>query len=80
MDFRILGPLEALDGDLPVALGGSKLRAVLALLLLHPNETVSSDRTSLKCERRTTEGCCAGIGCPMTASCCEGRPPWRALR
>ena len=44
MDFRILGPLEALDGDQPVALGGSKLRALLALLLLHPNETVSSDR------------------------------------
>ncbi|HET8823198.1 MAG TPA: BTAD domain-containing putative transcriptional regulator, partial [Thermoleophilaceae bacterium] len=44
MDFRILGPLEALDGGEPVALGGSKRRAVLALLLLHPNETVSSER------------------------------------
>ena len=44
MDFHILGPLEALDGGQPVALGGSKLRAVLALLLLHPNETLSSDR------------------------------------
>ena len=32
--------------------------------------------TRLKWERRTTDGCCAGIGCPMTASC-EGRPPWR---
>ena len=44
MDFRILGPLEALDGGQQVPLGGSKLRAVLALLLLHPNETLSSDR------------------------------------
>src|SRR5829696_2352220 len=44
MDFRILGPLEALDGGERVALGGSKRRAVLALLLLHPNETVGSDR------------------------------------
>ncbi len=44
MDFRILGPLEALDGGEPVALEGSKRRALLALLLLHANETLSSDR------------------------------------
>jgi predicted ATPase/class 3 adenylate cyclase/DNA-binding winged helix-turn-helix (wHTH) protein len=44
MEFRILGPLEALDGGQPVALGGGKQRSVLALLLLQPNETVSSDR------------------------------------
>ena len=44
MDFRILGPLEALDGGRPVALGGSRQRALLALLLLHANEAVGSDR------------------------------------
>ncbi len=44
MDFHILGPLEALDGGEQVTLGGSKLRAVLALLLLHRGETLSSDR------------------------------------
>jgi DNA-binding SARP family transcriptional activator/tetratricopeptide (TPR) repeat protein len=44
MDFRILGPLEAHDGDRPLALGGAKQRALLGLLLLHANETVSSDR------------------------------------
>jgi predicted ATPase/class 3 adenylate cyclase/DNA-binding winged helix-turn-helix (wHTH) protein len=44
MDFRILGPLEALDGGEPVALEGSKRRALLALLLLHPNETLGSER------------------------------------
>ena len=44
MDFRILGPLEALEGRQRVALGGSKRRAVLALLLLHANETLSTDR------------------------------------
>jgi predicted ATPase/class 3 adenylate cyclase/DNA-binding winged helix-turn-helix (wHTH) protein len=44
MDFRILGALEALDGRQRVALGGSKRRAVLALLLLHANETVGTDR------------------------------------
>ncbi len=44
MDFRILGPLEVVDGDRPLALGGTKQRALLALLLLHANEVVSSDR------------------------------------
>ncbi len=44
MDFRILGPLEVLEGGRPVALGGSKQRALLALLLLHANETLSTDR------------------------------------
>src|SRR3954451_5225092 len=44
MDFRILGPLEALDGTRPVALGGRRRRAVLAALLLHANETVSNER------------------------------------
>ena len=44
MDFRILGPLEALDRGDRVPLGGSKRRAVLALLLLHANETVGTDR------------------------------------
>ena len=44
MDFRILGPLEAHDGDLPLPLGGTRQRALLALLLLHANEVVSSDR------------------------------------
>jgi DNA-binding SARP family transcriptional activator/class 3 adenylate cyclase len=44
IEFRILGPLEALDGGRVVALGGSKQRALLALLLLHANEALVSDR------------------------------------
>jgi YVTN family beta-propeller protein len=44
MEFRILGPIEVSDGDRPVALGAAKQRALLALLLLHANEVVSSDR------------------------------------
>jgi DNA-binding SARP family transcriptional activator len=43
MDYRILGPLQALDGDRALALGGPRQRAVLALLLLHANEAVSSE-------------------------------------
>jgi DNA-binding SARP family transcriptional activator len=44
MEFRILGPLEALDGGAPVAVPGIKERGVLAILLLHANELVSADR------------------------------------
>src|SRR5215468_10862644 len=43
MDYRILGPLEAYDGDRPLSLGGSRQRAVLALLLLHGNEALTRD-------------------------------------
>jgi len=44
MEFRLLGPLEALSDGLPVPIGGQKQRGVLALLLLHANEVVSTDR------------------------------------
>ncbi|HEY2651071.1 MAG TPA: BTAD domain-containing putative transcriptional regulator, partial [Solirubrobacteraceae bacterium] len=42
--FRILGPFEVVDGDRPLALGGPKLQALLAVLLLHRGEVVSTDR------------------------------------
>src|SRR5919106_5689545 len=44
MDFRILGPLEVRDADHVIPLGGVKRRAVLAVLLLHANQVVSTDR------------------------------------
>src|SRR3954471_5297320 len=44
MEFRILGPLEVADDGRPLALGGTKQRALLALLLLRANEVVSRDR------------------------------------
>jgi DNA-binding SARP family transcriptional activator/ABC-type transport system substrate-binding protein len=44
MEFRLLGPVEALRDGRPIALGGAKPRALLALLLLHANEVVSRDR------------------------------------
>ena len=45
MDFQILGRLEVLDeGRGSVAVAGSKQRALLALLLLHGNETLSTAR------------------------------------
>jgi eukaryotic-like serine/threonine-protein kinase len=44
MEFRILGPLEALDEGRRVRLGGSRQRALLAVLLLHRGETLTTDR------------------------------------
>jgi DNA-binding SARP family transcriptional activator/pimeloyl-ACP methyl ester carboxylesterase len=44
MEFRVLGPLEVLDGERPLALGGRKPRALLARLLLEPNRTVSVEQ------------------------------------
>jgi Bacterial transcriptional activator domain len=44
IEFRVLGPLEARVGERALQLGGAKQRAVLAILLLHANEVVSSDR------------------------------------
>ena len=42
--FRILGPFEVVDGDRPLVVGGPKLRALLAVLVLHRGEVVSTDR------------------------------------
>jgi DNA-binding SARP family transcriptional activator len=44
MEYRILGPLEVLHQGHLLALGGHRQRAILALLLLHANEVVSTDR------------------------------------
>ena len=44
MDFRILGPLEAVADGRVVAPDAAKPRALLAILLLHAGEPVSRDR------------------------------------
>lgn len=43
MEFRVLGPLEVLEGGRTVPLGGTKQRAVLAMLLLRANTLVHAD-------------------------------------
>jgi DNA-binding SARP family transcriptional activator len=43
-EFRVLGPLEALTDGRPVKLGGPRSRAVLAVLLLHSGQVVSTSR------------------------------------
>src|SRR4051794_19184926 len=44
MEFRILGPLEVLHADRVVVFGAHKQRALLAALLLHANEVVTSEQ------------------------------------
>lgn len=44
IEFRVLGSLEVVDGDRLLALGSPRQRALLALLLVHRAEPVSSDR------------------------------------
>ena len=44
LQFRILGPLEVMERDEPLLVGGAKQRAVLAILLLHRGEAISSER------------------------------------
>ena len=44
MDFCILGPLVVRDDGVELSLGGGKQRALLALLLIHANESLSTDR------------------------------------
>ena len=42
--FGVLGPLEVLRDGQPLALGGERQRALLALLLLHANELVATEQ------------------------------------
>jgi DNA-binding SARP family transcriptional activator len=44
VEFRILGPLEVVEGERPLTLGGPRQRTLLAILLTRANEVVSSDR------------------------------------
>jgi YVTN family beta-propeller protein len=44
MEFLVLGPLEVRNGEHTVRLGAAKQRALLGVLLLHANETVSTAR------------------------------------
>jgi DNA-binding SARP family transcriptional activator len=41
VEFRLLGPMEVLRDGIPVELRGHKARSLLAILLLHANQTVT---------------------------------------
>ena len=90
MEYRLLGPLEVLDGQGPLPLAGAKQRALLALLLLHANQVVSRDRLidELWGERaagdRGAERCrCTSRSCARCSAGrrrCSTRPPGYLLR
>ena len=44
MQFRILGPLEVVDGEQPIVLRKGKECALLTYLVLHANEVIPSER------------------------------------
>jgi YVTN family beta-propeller protein len=44
LEFRVLGPLEVVEHGQPLALGGPKQRALLAILVLRRGDVVSADR------------------------------------
>jgi DNA-binding SARP family transcriptional activator/tetratricopeptide (TPR) repeat protein len=44
MEFRLLGPVEVVDDSGPLALGGTKIRTLLAALLLDPGRVVSTEQ------------------------------------
>jgi DNA-binding SARP family transcriptional activator/pimeloyl-ACP methyl ester carboxylesterase len=44
VEFRVLGPLDVIANGQSLTPGGARVRAVLAMLLMHANQVVSSDR------------------------------------
>ena len=83
MEYRVLGPLEVLDGERSLPLAGAKQRALLALLLLNANQMLSRDRLiddsgarsrpRRQCNRCTyTSRVCASCSPPAR---CVTRPP-----
>lgn len=88
MDFRLLGPLEVRSQRRALPLGGPKQRAVLAMLLLHAGEVVSTDRLvdELWGERppKTVEAyiqnCISRLRSVLGRDAIETRPPGYLLR
>src|SRR6266496_3594651 len=44
LEFRVLGPVEVVHDGAARRIGSPTQRTLLALLLMHPNEVVSTDR------------------------------------
>jgi DNA-binding SARP family transcriptional activator len=88
MEFRLLGPLEVRDRGRPLALGGPKQRGVLAMLLLRPNEVVSTDRVidelwgdrPPKTVEAYIQNCVSRLRRVLGAQTIETRPPGYVLR
>jgi hypothetical protein len=55
MEFHVLGPLEVVREGRTLQLGAGKQRMLLAALLLHANEVVSTDRLTTCLGRAATQ-------------------------
>jgi DNA-binding SARP family transcriptional activator len=83
MEFRLLGPLEVLSEGQPLPIGGAKQRGVLALLLLAPNEVVSTDRLidevwghrPPKSVEASLQNCISNLRVALGRELIETRPP-----
>jgi DNA-binding SARP family transcriptional activator/tetratricopeptide (TPR) repeat protein len=88
MEFRILGPLEVVDGGAPVILGARKQRALLAILVLHRNEVVSTERlvdelwgdAPPKTARKTLQLHVSHLRRSLPSAVLETQPPGYVLR
>ena len=72
-DFRILGPLEVAEGGRPVGLAGARQRALLAILLLHAGEAVSSRPADRRAVGRRAARRPARRRCACASRSCAGR-------
>ena len=44
VEFRVLGPVEVLEADRRMSVGGPKQRTVLALIVANAGQVISTDR------------------------------------
>ena len=51
MQFRLLGPLEVIDGDEPIVIAAPKQRALLAMLVLHHGDPDPAPVSVFRLER-----------------------------
>ena len=85
IEFRMLGPLEVSRGGRPLSISG-KPAALLALLLVHANEVVSTDRlidglwgdTPPKSAAKLVQGYVSQLRRSLTAGRDEDGPRWRS--
>jgi DNA-binding SARP family transcriptional activator len=88
LEFRLLGPVEALDGGRPVALPSAKPRALLALLLLNRNRVVSTSElvdelwgdSPPETAAKALQGYVSQLRKALGAGRLETRPPGYLLR
>lgn len=88
MEFRLLGPLEVIDGEREIRLGGPKQRSVLAHLLIRANQVVPTERLideiwgdqPPEAARNALQSYVSHLRKALGAGRIQGRPPGYALK